>query len=109
MMSLDIECPYCGEENEIEGENIIYAEDALQETECGECGNTFSFNLYISHSLMNPEKMPCRNGGDHEYEYEKIRGSGYYDNFKRCKYCEDEIMINKDLGFDCLTDSWVKK
>ena len=62
----DVECPYCGEAQEINHDDGYgYEEDTLHEQECHHCEKAFSFTTMISFSY-EAIKAPCRNGGEHD-------------------------------------------
>jgi len=64
-MTYDVECPYCGEGQEINHDDGYgYEEDRLHEQGCGDCDKTFTFTtgiIYVYHSF----KAECLNGGQH--------------------------------------------
>jgi len=63
----DIECPYCGEEQDIDHDDGKgYGESERHQQQCSKCEKTFIFTTYISFSYT-PYKAECLNGGDHEY------------------------------------------
>lgn len=64
----DIECPYCGTDQEVchdDGEG--YEEDVRHEMECRDCEKSFVFTTSICF-YYSPAKAPCLNGGEHEYK-----------------------------------------
>ena len=67
-MSSDIECPYCGAEQDICHEGGIgYAEGVRHEQECSDCKKTFTFTTSTSY-YYEAEKADCLNGGPHKLE-----------------------------------------
>ena len=61
----DIECPYCGEEQEVcNDDGFGYEEGVAHEMECGECEKNFTFQTSILF-LYEPAKADCLNGLDH--------------------------------------------
>lgn len=53
----DMNCPYCGAENEA---YEAYEQEVLHETECGKCEKVFQF--YTSYSVSySPQKADCLN------------------------------------------------
>lgn len=65
----DIECPYCGEELEINHDDGYgYTEDRRHQQECGACGKTFTYLTSISFNY-EAEKADCLNeGGEHDWK-----------------------------------------
>ena len=64
----DIECPYCGHDQEVcHDDGQGYAEDQTHEMECHECDKTFVFHTSILF-LYEPSKADCLNGGEHTYK-----------------------------------------
>lgn len=64
----DIECPYCGAEQEINHDDGYgYEESVKHQQECAECGKTFIYETSISFDYW-PALAPCLNGQDHEYK-----------------------------------------
>lgn len=64
----DLECPYCGEENEVchdDGEGC--EEDKLHHMECANCQKSFVFTTQISFDY-EPRKADCLNDGKHDYK-----------------------------------------
>lgn len=61
----DLECPYCGAEQEVcHDDGFGYEEDRRHEMECSECEKTFVFTTMISFSY-EAEKADCLNDGEH--------------------------------------------
>jgi len=64
----DIECPYCGKEQEINHDDGYgYEEDSVHEQECGDCDKAFVFTTSILFSYK-AAKADCLNGKDHKYK-----------------------------------------
>ena len=64
-MSDDVECPYCGEGQEINHDDGYgYDEDERHEQQCSDCDKHFVFTTSISY-YYEAEKADCLNGGDH--------------------------------------------
>lgn len=64
----DIECPYCGQESEIDyGDGHGYEESILHETDCSMCEKTFVFTTSI---IFHHEsyRADCLNGSDHKWK-----------------------------------------
>lgn len=63
----DLECPYCGEGNDIcHDDGFGYEEDRAHEMECDHCGKSFVFHTSISF-YYSPEKADCLNGAPHNF------------------------------------------
>lgn len=63
----DIECPYCGTEQDIDHDDGKgYEENERHQQQCVKCEKTFIFTTYVLYSYT-PYKAECLNGGDHEY------------------------------------------
>lgn len=66
-MSKDIQCPYCGEWEEINHDDGYgYSEDTMYEQDCGSCGKTFGFTTSISF-YYEPHNVECKNDGKHDW------------------------------------------
>ena len=64
----DIECPYCGKEQEVNHyDGYAYTENVLHEQQCCECEKTFVFTTYTSYSYT-PYKADCLNDGEHAFK-----------------------------------------
>jgi transposase-like protein len=64
----DVECPYCGEGQEINHDDGYgYEEGDRHEQSCSDCGKTFVFTTSISY-YYEAEKADCLNGGAHVLE-----------------------------------------
>jgi hypothetical protein len=62
----DVDCPYCGSEQEIcHDDGYGYAENRRHRQKCGSCGNTFVYEtcIIIEHEAY---KADCLNGGEHK-------------------------------------------
>ena len=88
-MSYDVECPYCGAEQEINHDDGYgYDEGEIYNQQCGQCDKYFAFTtgIIITHDA---HKADCLNDGDHEWEpvnaYPK-----YWPDWVRCKNCGEE-------------------
>ncbi len=67
-MSKDIECPYCGQEQNINHDDGFgYEEGVKHEMECEACDKYFTFETSISF-YYEPYKADCLNGSDHNYK-----------------------------------------
>jgi len=105
-MHNDIECPYCDAEQEIEHDDGIgYEEDTAHTQECGECGKTFVYYTSVSF-YYKPYKAPCQNGEDHDWKVNTGHPGGYLSNFHTCSYCDKREMVNSDLKYNHIEDTW---
>ncbi len=87
-------CPYCGKEinadlSEYNRENEKYTYD-----ECPHCGKSFVFCVEWIKTV-DTYKAPCLNGEPHNWE--KIVGypKEFYQNRRRCSYCDEEKILEK--------------
>ena len=63
-----IECPYCGNEQEVDhGEGGGYEDDEQFEQECEKCGKTFLCTTSVSYDYET-RKADCLNGGKHKWK-----------------------------------------
>ncbi len=88
----DVECPYCGLEQDVDHEDCsLYREDQLFTHECEACEKTFVYSISV-HISFESAKAPCLNGEDHNWE----RTRTFPEEFAvmRCNYCGEE----KPLG-----------
>lgn len=84
----DIECPYCGDEQEINHDDGYgYAEDEVHEQECSNCEKTFVFTTSI-HFYYSATKADCLNGGEHKYKKTMTVPRRY--TRMRCSDCDHE-------------------
>jgi len=61
-----VECPYCGEENDVTGHDPA-GEGEYVETDCHKCEKNFIF--YSSYSVdYTALKADCLNGGEHDWK-----------------------------------------
>lgn len=82
----DIECPYCGHEQEVchdDGKN--YEEDATNQMDCYECEKTFVFSTVISFDYY-PYKADCLNGSEHRMKPVK-HFPKHHPDWVRCEDC----------------------
>jgi len=84
----DIQCPYCGEGEEIcHDDGYGYEEDKVFNQECGSCGKTFTYTTFISY-YYEAEKAPCLNGEPHDW-----KPTATYPKFAtrmNCKMCDED-------------------
>lgn len=68
-MTNDMECPYCGAEQEVcHDDGQGYDESQKHEHTCSECDKTFVFETTISYHY-EPFKADCLNGGEHKLKF----------------------------------------
>lgn len=87
-------CPYC------EHDCGNYFDDCYEantefEYECPKCKKNFIYTIEY-YPTYSSHKVPCMNGGEHEYE--KIEGcpAEYFKNKYRCKHCSKRIIKEDD-------------
>ena len=68
-MRKDVECPYCGEDLEINHDGD-QEEDQMYEQECRECLKIFVYTVSIIVDY-NATKADCLNGAPHKYKRTK--------------------------------------
>lgn len=85
----DVNCPYCGEEQDINHDDCYgYDEDRTYQQECNSCDKVFIFNTTISLSY-DVEKADCLNPeGQHEWK-QSITYPRRYTKM-RCVICDTE-------------------
>ena len=65
---MDLECPYCKEELEINHDDGFGFDDIdTHEMECEHCTKSFVFYTEISF-CYTPKKADCLNGSDHDWK-----------------------------------------
>ena len=82
----DIECPYCGEEQNINHDNgSSYVEEEAHQQECPACAKTFIFHTFRSFDY-EVAKADCLNDGEHVFKMTKT----YPPEFARmkCVFCK---------------------
>lgn len=109
-MSKDVECPYCGEWQEVcHDDGQGYAEDELHQQDCADCDKTFVFTTYISYSYES-SKADCLNGGDHAYR--KTMTAPRWATRMRCEDCDTTRQLTAEeraaLGPEYAVPEWVK-
>lgn len=63
----DVNCPYCGAEQEINHDDGYgYEEEVIHRQECEDCGKYFGYKTTIIF-LYEAEKVDCLNSGQHNY------------------------------------------
>lgn len=84
-MSDDVECPYCGEGQEINHDDGYgYEEGERHEQECSDCEKTFVFTTSISY-YYEAEKADCLNGEQHVLAMSKTYPEKY--SQMECRDC----------------------
>lgn len=87
-MYYDVECPYCGEPQEINHDDGYgYEEDELYSQLCEHCEMRFVFSSWTTR-YYDVKKADCLNGGEHKWEEVKCypkRGDWF-----RCTECGEE-------------------
>lgn len=88
-MRNDMECPYCGADQEVcHDDGQGYEEDHLHEHQCSECEKNFVFTTSISY-YYKPHKADCLNGKPHNlYKVETYTNA--WPNWVRCHDCDFE-------------------
>lgn len=82
-MHSDVDCPYCGEGQEINHDDGYgYEEDQTHEQHCSDCGKSFAYTTSISYHY-EASKAECLNDGEHTWEKMKI----YPNHWPDAKYC----------------------
>ena len=67
-MRKDIECPYCGEDQEINHDDGHgYAEDELHQQQCVGCDKYFVFTTSIRY-YYDASQADCLNGSEHDFQ-----------------------------------------
>lgn len=89
-MSHDIECPYCGEGQEINHDDGYgYQEDETYEQECSDCLKNFTYTTGIIYHY-EAAQAPCLNGEDHNMT-PVVHTPRYWPNWARCSWCDHEV------------------
>ena len=101
----DIECPYCGFEQDICNDNK-YEQDQQHQAECSKCEKTFVFETEISYSYT-AYKADCLNGAEHQWK--ETNAIPICFRRLRCPDCGEEkniegIEIERKACFDELAD-----
>ncbi len=93
-MVQDVECPYCGQWQEINHDGGYgYGEEDIYNQECKDCNKNFVYETAISYSYL-VEQAPCLNGKAHffretvTYPLECTK--------MRCIYCDEKREPTKD-------------
>lgn len=94
MTSYDIECPYCGGQQNIDHDDGYgYEEDVVHQQQCCDCDMIFTYTTSIIYHY-NPQKADCLNGSEHKWKptltYPKIATK------MRCEICDEERTPTKE-------------
>lgn len=85
-MSNDVECPYCGEGQEINHDDGYGYEDGkVFEQECVDCRKNFTFTT-STHYYYEAKQADCLNGEDHKLE-KVFHVPVYWPDWVRCVNC----------------------
>ena len=93
-MADDMQCPYCGADQEVCHDDGQGCEEGVKhQHECSACEKTFVFTTAISFDY-EPEKADCLNGSPHDYQ----RTCTFPRRFTkmRCSACGEERELNDD-------------
>lgn len=91
---MDVFCPYCDAEQEINHDDCFgYEEDMKHGMQCSECGKSFVFTTSISIDY-HAEKADCLNGEKHEYKLTNTFPGEF--SKMRCEYCGDERELTNE-------------
>lgn len=92
MSANDVECPYCGADNEIcHDDGYGYDEGVLHHQECGACGKTFAYKTSISF-YYEAYAAPCIDG-DAEHDWKETKTIPKCFRRMRCSVCGEEKEI----------------
>ena len=82
-----VECPYCGEEKEIDHTvEEYYDQEKTHQIQCGNCEKYFVFTTSISF-FYSSEKADCLNDGNHYYVPTHTYPKAFTE--MRCCMCDD--------------------
>jgi hypothetical protein len=92
---MDINCPYCDAELDINHDDGFgYEENVKHQMECSHCEKQFVFSTSISFDYK-PEKADCLNGKNHKYELSHTCPKEF--SKMVCSDCDDEReLTNKE-------------
>ena len=101
-MSDDVECPYCGEEQEICHDDGYGTEEGeIHNQRCGSCSRKFVYttSYTVDHEVCQAD---CLNGGEHQYKPVWHTPNDYPD-WVMCSVCGheergDRILSEKELN-----------
>jgi len=105
----DVECPYCGEDVEINHDDGYgYEEGMVYTQECSHCDKTFTYTTGVIY-VYRADKAPCQNGEPHSWKDVHGFPKGYQSNRRQCEWCEEIGLKNEDLVYNVNTDTWNEK
>jgi len=88
-MSYDVECPYCGKEQEINHDDGYgYDENETFEQECYHCDKVFIYYTSISF-YYDVMKAACKNGGEHQWKDDNGYPKEYFIGKQHCTVCDE--------------------
>lgn len=90
----DVECPYCGKEQNIDHDDGQgYEQDTVHQQWCRNCQKYFVFTTYISfHYTVG--KADCLNGSPHKFEPTYTIPKEY--TRMRCVDCDEERAMTEE-------------
>ncbi|WP_299076627.1 hypothetical protein [uncultured Paraglaciecola sp.] len=89
----DVECPYCGQEQEVCQDDGHGCEDGkVYEEQCGFCEKYFALTPSISFDFYS-KKADCMNGGVHDWRVNQHIYDGYK-QYRRCNNCDESEWFN---------------
>jgi len=92
-MSPDIECPYCGQWQDVNHDDGQgYEENVKHEMKCEKCEKSFVFTTSISY-YYESEKADCLNTGNHIYELSKTFPKEF--SHMQCTMCDEKRELTK--------------
>ena len=90
----DMECPYCGEGQEVNHDDGAgYSESETHQHQCTACDKYFVFYTAISFSY-DANKADCLNGQPHKFKFSKAYPHEH--SKMRCLDCDEERKPTKD-------------
>ena len=90
----DIECPYCGKEQDIDHDDGYgYEEGTLHHQECCSCGKVFGYYTEISFNY-EVKKCSCLNGGKHKWKLSDTIPKKY--SKMVCSECDEERDLTEE-------------
>ena len=111
-MSYDVECPYCGKEQEINHDDGYgYDEGTMHRQECADCGKNFAYEttIDVSHEAF---AAPCIDG-DAEHDWEETGTIPRCFRKLRCSVCGEEkeiegIEVERKVYIEEMSKKWSK-
>lgn len=84
----DVECPYCGKDNEINHDDGYgYEEGTTYNQECNHCEKIFTYTTMISFDY-EPGMAPCLNQ-ESDHDWQPTHTAPKYATKMRCSWCDD--------------------